>query len=219
MKKSGFTLSELLVALVIIGVVGAITSPIINNLLPDKNKVAVLKLHKVITDINEQLLNNPTYYYTDGSCHGFTCIQEAMDYKDATGVDKYSLLLQKHLQLKSDVNATSFTTIDGNVWTFDTSSANFDNPEANYTIFQVDIAPNKSGSTIYSASNKKNIDTFRFKVNPDGSVDGDDSLTKAYLQNPYKLNDRKADYNKAGDLEDTIPVEGDETEVSFDELF
>ena len=199
MKKSGFTLSEILVALVIIGVVSAIASPIISNLLPDKNKVAVLKIHKMVTDINEQLLNNVSYYYSNDSCKGLACTQEAPAVSGAKDADKYSLLLQKHLQVKSSASATLFTTADGNVWTFMTDMANF--KDDSYAIFQVDVNPDKTDSIVYSSDNTKNIDTYRFKVNPNGSVEGCDSLTKAYLKNPHKLNDRKADYDEAADIE------------------
>jgi len=47
MKKLGFTLSEIIVTLCIIGVVAAITAPLIENLVPDKNKMMVLKYYKM----------------------------------------------------------------------------------------------------------------------------------------------------------------------------
>lgn len=202
MKKSGFTLSELLVALAVVGIVAAIVSPIINNILPDKNKVAVLKLHKLITDLNEQLLDNPTYYYAlkDAKCEGLACTDAALDDTTIKTTHKYSKLLQKHLQLKK-TGTTSFTTIDGYVWKFSNSSANFAHKTNKYAILEIDTDPSRAGSTIYSSTNTKKIDTFRFKINPDGSVEGDDSLTKAYLRNPHKLNDRKADYDVAKSLE------------------
>ena len=39
MKKTGFTLAELLITLVVIGIISAITLPAINKLMPDKNKI------------------------------------------------------------------------------------------------------------------------------------------------------------------------------------
>ena len=58
MKKQAFTLSEILISLTIIGVVAAITSPLISGIIPDKDKVAVLKVYKTVTELNQTLLND-----------------------------------------------------------------------------------------------------------------------------------------------------------------
>ena len=54
MKKNGFTLAELLIAIGIIGIVAAVTAPQLNKLLPDENKSKVLKAYKALNDINEE---------------------------------------------------------------------------------------------------------------------------------------------------------------------
>ena len=41
MKKYGFSLSEILVALAVVGIVAAIITPMSSAILPDKNKVEV----------------------------------------------------------------------------------------------------------------------------------------------------------------------------------
>ena len=41
---------------------------------------------------------------------------------------------------------------------------------------------------------------FKFQVDTYGNVTGADPLTKAYLENPNKLNDKKADYARAKEL-------------------
>ena len=38
---------------------------------------------------------------------------------------------------------------------------------------------------------------FSFNIDINGAVTGRDALTKAYLENPSKLNDKKADYARA----------------------
>ncbi len=55
MKKFGFTLMEVIIALGIVGVVAAISTPLLNNLIPDKDKIAVLKTYKIIGDINNEI--------------------------------------------------------------------------------------------------------------------------------------------------------------------
>ena len=160
----------------------------------------------MVSDINDQLLNNVSYYLQDDNCEGLSCTEAAGANATAVGIKKYPILLAEHLQLKSgntiaySGNDASFTTVDGNVWTFDNTNAGF-TESSNYAVFQVDVNSEKSGSTLYSASSTKNIDTYKFRVNFNGSVEGYDSLTKAYLKNPHKLNDRKADYKSAKAIE------------------
>jgi len=50
MKKNAFTLAEIVVTLGIIGIVTAMTAPSLMNLMPDKSKVEVLKVYKLIND-------------------------------------------------------------------------------------------------------------------------------------------------------------------------
>jgi len=84
MKKFGFTLSEILIAMGIIGVVAAATAPTLNMLLPDRNKSKVLKAYHVITTTTNSLLRNPSLYPGDGivqfwengrwvECEGLAC--------------------------------------------------------------------------------------------------------------------------------------------------
>lgn len=50
MKKHGFTLSEVLIALGIIGIISAIGLPLINNARPDRNKIMYLKAYDSLTE-------------------------------------------------------------------------------------------------------------------------------------------------------------------------
>ena len=65
--KKGFTLAELLVTLGTIGVLAAITAPMITGLMPDKNKMMVIKAYKTLSDINQELLDDPSIYFSDGN--------------------------------------------------------------------------------------------------------------------------------------------------------
>lgn len=57
MKKFGYTLAEILIAITIIGIMTAVTLPLINNTKPDKTKVMYLKTYDSLVEI----LNNVTY--------------------------------------------------------------------------------------------------------------------------------------------------------------
>ena len=48
MKKFGFTLAEVIVTLGIIGLLAAITAPLLGSLTPDQNKIKVLKAYKIL---------------------------------------------------------------------------------------------------------------------------------------------------------------------------
>ena len=59
MKKFGFTLSELLITVGIVGVVAALTAPAVSNIMPDRNKMMFMKNYKELTTITEKLLQVP----------------------------------------------------------------------------------------------------------------------------------------------------------------
>ncbi len=200
MKKTGFTLSEVIVALGIISVIAVITAPILGGIIPDKNKVAVLKIYKTVSEINKDLLNTPVLYrdsnVAGSECTGLECTARPLEPEYAEDADdtnaiyyeeetKYMALLAKNLNtVSTDLGSNTFTTADGFVWTF----TNLENRE-----FTVDIDPEKE-----IGMECKNADEYSFAVNARGIVTGNDALTQAYLANPHKLNDRQKDYEAAG---------------------
>ena len=195
MKKFGFTLAEILVALSIIGVLAATSTPLISGIMPDKNKLTVLKVYKVVTDINETLLDDYTLYFKDEdntTLLGFDRTQqptiEPYNSELYEGYSKYQALLAAHLKIRSSNLVAgsngSFVTEDGINWTFT-------GPRA----FTIDINP--AGKNCSFGKNCQTPDQFSFVTNANGVVVGNDPLTKAYLANPFKLNNRKADYAKA----------------------
>lgn len=205
MKKLGFTLSELIIALGLIGVIAAITAPAISNLLPDKNKALVLKYHKIISDINNNLINNPGIYWqpADADCEGLACTQQPVappydsDIK-YSGSNKYPNLLKDNLDVavdNSDSATIKFMTKDGSEWLLDGGSA----AEASFNII-IDFNGSDKGKNCYYSSSCKKPDSCNFKVDQAGKVSGDDSLTKAYLANPYKINDKKNDFEAAKNM-------------------
>lgn len=204
MKKQGFTLSEVIVALAIVAVVAVITAPILGGIIPDKNKVAVLKVYKTISEINSELLNNPMIY-RKGSCEdpnqpgvmldceglNFDLQPMANPYDDArySGNSKYPLLLASKLDTVEDVNGNTlpinFTTSDGIVWSIDGGAGTY--------IIDIDL----NGDNGPNCSECRNADQYSFNIDNNGRITCDDALSQAYITNPYKLNDKKADYAAA----------------------
>ena len=123
MKKRGFTLSEIIITLGIIGVVAAITTPMLTGLMPDKNKVQVLKVHKTISDITKDLLKDPSLY-RNVKCNSFDANNEVICYGLAyaempivepydnvkyTSYGKYPMLLSSRMELADEVQYNKYS--------------------------------------------------------------------------------------------------------------
>lgn len=225
MKKNGFTLSELLVALGIIGVIAAITAPALSNLMPDKTKAQVLKLYKIITDANRDLLNDRGAYInysdpTNTECVGFECTNavanpEYVDSNDdpISGSSKYAKLMAHYkldcTQISDIEEEVDFFTTDQMWWFFNGQTVGND---YNITITIDTNLPTFSPNCTYS-NDCQNPDTFIFRVDPrTGVVTGIDPLTRAFLENPLKINDRRRDRERAAEIwtEENPVKEGDE---------
>ena len=210
MKKSGFTLSELLVTLCVIGVVAAITAPILSGLMPDKNKVEVLKTYKIISDTNRELLEDPSLNWRmdmggDPCDNGLWCTGVPFNpkYKDhrlySLPNTKYPYLFASKLELAdgpSDISTDpiTFETTDGKLWAISILESE-GGEDLGFTV-NVKLDKNSAKDCVYSEDCKK-PDTFQFYVDKGGGVLGNDPLTTAYLRNKSKLNDKKNDYATA----------------------
>ena len=133
MNRKGFTLSEMLIALGIIGILAAISVPAIVGNLPSRSKVNFLKaygsLSSIIADITS---DEDLYYYKDDSCPNvnLTCTDRPMvtqpspantNYINAR--DKLAKLVASKMNLAGGYANYSFTTTDGTVWTFNAPPA------------------------------------------------------------------------------------------------
>ena len=203
MNKKGFTLSELLIALGIVGVIGAITIPSIHRILPDKDKGVVLKTYKTLNTINNDIFGNPGLYMFSDNCPRFIlqCTEPPADgtHSAVVPLNKYPVLLAENLTLAGSSptftnGKGSFNTSDGVTWTI-----NVRLQSGKPVMYEIEIDtnnPNRTANCSYS-STCKNPRKFKFAVDKYGTTRAWDPLTEAYLKNPSDLSDRYADLRSA----------------------
>ena len=185
MKKFGFTLAELLVSLTVIAIAATLTATISGSLMPDKNKVKVLKFHSAISNALESMFNNENLYHpvqriVNGlvvtSCEGVECF-----HGDNNDFDKFRDLLIARVP-------QSFM---GGTWDIEQVNDDY--------IITLDVNPQQNGHTTFdSAADVRDIDSFVLNLDKYGELTPGDNLTRAYLENPLNLKSRKEDLAKAG---------------------
>ena len=156
MKKTGFTLSELLITLAVIGVVSALALPAVSGIIPDKNKAKILKYNAELNNIVSSILTDDSVYrpYTgydkitgdtfltiDGvnSCIGLDCVSGGFK----------SVLEERYTTKKTDQ--------DGSVWEVNSAT------EQGAYILKVVTDGKTSKQVAFNKTGKnKNINTFYF---------------------------------------------------------
>lgn len=210
MKKSGFTLSELIIALGIVGVIAAITAPMITSIVPDKDKVNTLNAYKLIQDTSKEILRDPSLYHCNGdtSANILTCNEKPFDVPDAyisKMTSSYSRKFPVLFAWKLGVNADDMTWNSSKGMTFKTNDGTYWEINCNSSsgaTFVLDFnGTNEGKNCSYHKTSCQKPDRFTFELGIDGmTVQGKDNLTKAYIKNPFKLNDKKEDYKTAKSL-------------------
>ena len=69
MKKHsfGFTLSEILIAMTVLGILGVVLAPILSKMMPNQNKVMIKRSYYVITNTVQSMLDDDTLYSPFGA--------------------------------------------------------------------------------------------------------------------------------------------------------
>ena len=199
----GFSLTELIIAMGLIGILAAISLPMISGLMPDKNKPRVLKYYRTITEINQELLDDPAIYRTpaESDCIALTCTQRPIiePYRNnefCEGSTKYLVLLADKLETVDDnarnMNPVNLELNDGSFWTLTW------NEDDSTISVDIDVdGPDAGNNLDFDRDNINNPDVYRFTVESTGVVRGRDSLTRAYIENQNDLRNKSKDIERA----------------------
>lgn len=142
--SKGFTLSEILIAMLVLGIIVAASVPVILNLTPNKNAIMIKKAYYATESIIHSLINDPNYYpdmtvnciKSDGSLElsGRNDCYFGFDYapngihvsgvtNEVTTTRKLQCLFASKLNIKEDLNSVCrqdgidvVTTMDGMSW-------------------------------------------------------------------------------------------------------
>lgn len=188
--KKGFTLSEVMITLGILGVLAAIIIPAVMNVSPDSNKVMFKKAHSTLEKTVETLINDDVNYpsnvtgqTTDGTN---VTVARGFNNTDITGTvvpagnDKFCYLFAQQLNTVGTVTCTAnqtgtFETTDGISW-FITPST-FPLRADSYNTIMVDVNGNKGPNCfrgdingIACAASVQTPDEFYLGVRYDGKI-------------------------------------------------
>lgn len=230
--NKAFTLTELLVALGVIGVLCAILLPVIFNLLLNKNTIMAKRAYYTVQTVVADLINDEACYpdltnasdtdkrvgfddgfgYANCSKWGGDENTGTIDYEGNQNT-KFLTLFKDKLDIGTD-NGTSFTTKDGMQWIMHTQGFTNKNNKNAMTLITVDVngkdSPNCSPSSnsskldgYESCSGKtKGYDRFTIGVYADGRIKIDSNDT--WASNAVQVNRNITGDGTSNDNDDTL---------------
>lgn len=203
MKRfKGFTLTELMVALAVIGIIVAIVTPTIMRTRPNRNKMMIKKAYYTTENIVNSLINDTSLYddmsmycrtnapdAEDASqycAYGFDW-DEAAEYEGDTysGDNKFQKLFASKLNVtkKIESDMSKFETADGMIWDFtdiQTGWTKGGKPSDNIKTLTIDVN-GEQGPNCYEADCEvaEDFDQFRIDIQSNGKMKVNDADTTA----------------------------------------
>ena len=130
--KKSFTLSEIMIAMTVFGIIAAACIPIVMNMSPNKHAIMIKKAYYTTEQIVSDLINDPIYYPTGDFAHDSTVMTDST----MTGFAKFSCLFAKKLNIYTPAG---FTKININDFCARTSnSGSYKEQTANNILFTND---------------------------------------------------------------------------------
>lgn len=202
-RLRGFTLSELMIAITVLGVLCAITLPMMMNNNPNQNKMMMKKAYYTITDVVSDLINDPLLYPevgSDGTEYVGFDNKESVTVSGTTysGATKFAELFAQKLNLDGSVvdscpvgdiadgtlsrDCRSFKTQDGMEWEITETIKHLTGGKRYYfRNIYVDINGDKAPNCIQEddscSTRTSNFDKFYVEVSDNGQITIPDSQT------------------------------------------
>ena len=199
-KKRAFTLGEVLVTLMIVGVIAALIIPIIKNAQPDKQKLMFKKAYTNVERIVTEMVNDDDLYPEVGDYVG---LDNTTDVKvndtTYTGNTKFCNLFAMKVNIIDD-GAIHCPATPGGGGTYNTPSfvtahsVAYYLPSTNFAAdatITVDTNGDKDPNCFYNATSCKKPDMFEIIVGADGKVSVDGDLEKEYLKDTSVIRTQK----------------------------
>lgn len=218
-KLCGFTLSELMIALGVLGILCAAVIPAIVNNMPNQNKIMMKRVYYNTTNIVKDMINNSDLYSPYGADNNYIGFDNTNSvtyfgktYSGATKFpDIFIYLLNKKGDVSSSTDYCKFTTSvsncitvntsDGMRWTFAVPSTVgqstwINNPDSVVSHILVDVNGDRKpncyqGNEKACKTRTKNFDQFRMTIYTGGKVkiDSADTWAKNAIDPNSSIND------------------------------
>lgn len=187
LTKKGFTLSEIMITVLLMGILAMFLSPVITKLIPNKNKFMFKKAYMVTENAIDELINDDGLYPDNSTDPGFmNTATTSINGVSYGGVTKFCQAFASKVNLSGTADCSAeynFTTNDGIVWSL--PKAAFDTTGAQ--IISVDVSggtQNTSSSNpncAYDISICTNPDIFHLNVYNDGKINITGTKEMEYL--------------------------------------
>ena len=167
LKKLGMTLSEVLIAVVIIGCLVILLIPMCKKLQPDKNEALHKKATFIVNKVVNELATDESLYANNEEYTGLSNTNKVtINGEDHEGSTKFCTLFASRLNLapNSTINCKAdektLTTNDGMDWYLPISEFK----ESEYERIKVDVNGSKGPNCSYNESTCKDPDQFIYKI-------------------------------------------------------
>lgn len=189
MIKKGFTLSEVMVSFMVVGVIAAIIIPIVASRKPDAEKLLFKKSYYIAERIVNDMINDESVYPEDSTKLGFSnTVEVTVNGKPYSGVTKFCELFAAKVNTTGSVSCTAaksvpasgttnlnsgnFTTTDGITWHMPSTDFSTATPltitvDVNGTTEKTNTSPN---CKYVSDSVCPKPDQFEISIEKDGKM-------------------------------------------------
>lgn len=194
MNKKGFTLGEVAISLVIVGVLAAMFLPVIKNAMPNQEQLMFKKAYYLTERVVAEMVNDDDMYpeldEVDAAQYFGNTSKIRSKGVEYEGNTKFCELFASKINKSSEVSCTNktftngtepsgtVTGADGIEWILPVSDfASETEPEKIY----MDVNGRKKPNCFYNKTSCKEPDRFTIKVYQDGRIEADGTMEIEYL--------------------------------------